>query len=315
MLRTVLPLLFCCAVGCAGSSDDAAYATDEGALTLTKIAVEDSAALPLEEVSGLGVRTINGKPQYLAVSDSSTTLVTFALGPNGLPKDVAEHKLKRIFGGGESQWEAVAGDASGRVFIMSEAEGTISVLSKGLELDHVITLSIPEDHPLYAAWERDENSRGEGMLLLENGHILVAKEKGPAALVEFAPKGEDAAGYTPELALKNRAFEVPAGEESVFEAVAFWELKTSAARLIGDISDLAVDANGTIILLSDQSRAIARIERELSVDERKIDLKALWELPRKVDKPEGLVIVGGKPFVASDLPRADALSFFALSAL
>lgn len=315
MLRRALSLLLLTCAACAGSSGAETADSDISAIETVKVNVESSAVLPLKEISGLGVRTVSGKPSYLAISDSATTLVTFGIDKDGNPSNVEKRDLKGIFGGGDSQWEAVAGDSAGRVFIMSEAEGTISVLSKDFKLDHVITLTMPDDHDLFSAWDRDENSRGEGMLLLANGHILVAKEKGPAAIIEFAPKGTTAEGYTPELALKNRAFKTPSGKESEFEPVAYWELKTNAARLIGDISDLTTDADGTLIVLSDQSRAMARLERELSVDEGKIDLKAVWDLPREVEKPEGLTIVNGKPFVACDLAGATETSFFSISAL
>lgn len=316
MLRAALLSILLCAMGCA-SADPAlpAPVTGEDALTTVKIGVEASGSLPLEEISGLGVRTIGDRPSYLAVSDSSTTLITFSLGGDGSPRNVEEHDLARLFGGGDSQWEAVAGDAAGRTFIMSEADATVSVLTPDFELAHIFRLRLPEESPLYHSWDRDPNSRGEGMVLLANGHILVAKEKGPAALVEFAPAGEAAAGYLPELALRDRPFTLPTGARSELVAVASWELKASAARLIGDISDLAVGADGALLVLSDQSRAIARVERELTVDEGKIDLKALWNLPGEIDKPEGLLVVDGKPAVACDLARAEATSFFALSPL
>lgn len=318
MRTSLLSLLFLSAatvmVGCAGSSDGDDGTAAAADLSETKVAVENSASLGLNEVSGLGVRTVSGKPQYLAIGDSSTTLLTFNIGSDGLPASVKKNDLKSIFGGGESQWEAVAGDSSGKVFLENEAEGTISILDADLKLKHVITLVLPDDSPLKRSWDRDANSRGEGMLLLNNGHILIAKEKGPSAIIEFAPKGQVANGYAPGQQLKG-AFKVPSGDNSDFIAVKSWELKASAINLVGDISDLTVDADGTLMVLSDQSRAIARVEKELTVDEDKIDIKQLWDLPKEVDKPEGLQLVNGKPFVACDLPKADMTSFFSISAL
>lgn len=318
MRRALLPLLFLSAVGvaCGGGSDsdDGAEAVAAADLSSGKVAIENSATLPINEVSGLGVRTVSGKPQYMAIGDSSTTLVTFDVGADGKPTRVKSNDLSSIFPDSDSQWEAVAGDASGHVFIESEGEATISVLSANLELQHLIHLTVPPDNPLFASWDRDDNSRGEGMLLLSNGHIIIAKEKGPPALMEFAPKGEPAAGYAPALALKG-AFKFPSGSESEFVAVKNWELKSSVARLIGDISDLTLDADGAIMLLSDQSRAIARIEKELSVDEDKIDLKAIWDLPHAIEKPEGLQLINGKPIVGCDLKKVTDTSFFSISAL
>lgn len=318
-MRTVLlPLLFLSAAtvmaGCAGSDGEDGTAAATADLSETKVSVEKSASLGLNEVSGLGVRTVSGKPQYMAIGDSSTTLLTFNIGSDGKPTSIKKNDLSAIFGKGESQWEAVAGDSSGKVFLENESEATVSILDADLKLKHVITLTLPDDSPLKRSWDRDENSRGEGMLLLSNGHILIAKEKGPSAIIEFAPKGEDAKGYTPGMQLKG-AFKVPSGDKSEFVAVKSWELKASAINLVGDISDLTVDADGTLIALSDQSRAIARIEKELSVDEDKIDVKQLWDLPKEVDKPEGIQLVNGKPFVACDLRKDDDISFFSISAL
>jgi len=317
MRNSLLPLFLLSAVamvGCAGS--DGGDGTDATAADLSevKVTVENSASLGLNEVSGLGVRTVSGKPQYLAIGDSSTTLLTFNIGSDGKPTSIKRNDLKSIFGAGESQWEAVAGDSSGKVFLENESQGTVSILDADLKLKHVITLTLPDDSPLKRSWDRDENSRGEGMLLLSNGHILIAKEKGPSAIIEFAPKGQDAKGYAPGQQLKG-AFKVPSGDASEFIAVKSWELKSSAINLIGDISDLTVDADGTIIVLSDQSRAIARIEKELSLDEDKIDVKQMWDLPKEVDKPEGIQLVDGKPFVACDLRKNDDISFFSISAL
>ncbi len=97
--------------------------------------------------------------------------------------------------------------------------------------------------------------------------------------------------------------------------VAYWELKSDAAKVVADISDLATDATGQLYVLSDQSRVIARIERELISDEGKIDLKAVYELPKAVDKPEGLLLVGGAPLVTVDQPSLGAKTLFRLDSL
>jgi hypothetical protein len=47
-------------------------------------------------------------------------------------------------------------------------------------------------------------SRGEGAVLLQNGHLLAAKEKKPAALIEFGPLGAEPVGLAKGGALRNR---------------------------------------------------------------------------------------------------------------
>jgi len=317
MLRSVgLFLLIACAAACSSSSAEDDTTVAEAPLTTIRLEVAQSSKLPLKEVSGLGARKIDGKQSYLAIGDSSSVVVTFDLDEAGKVKSPQKKNLASLFGAGPSQFEAVAGDGAGKVFVLNEGEGTISVLTKDLgRIEHTIKLTIPEDHDLYSAWDRDENSRAEGMVLLKNGHILIAKEKGPAALIEFATKRSQPAGYKAELALGDRAFDVPRGESSELVPVAYWELKASAARVIGDISDLAIDGEGRLLLLTDQGRAIVRVERELSPEEGKIDAKDVFELPCAVDKPAGLVFANGKPIVAID-NQDDAIdSVFSFGAL
>ncbi|MBX3224658.1 MAG: SdiA-regulated domain-containing protein [Labilithrix sp.] len=257
--------------------------------------------LPIPEVSGLGQRRIGSATKYLAVGDSSPSLVTFSVGREGRVRDVETHDLSHLFGKRASQWEAVAGDGAGRVFILAESTNTISVLDPALRrITHRLELVIPKKHALAADWAADANSRGEGLVLLANGHVLVAKEKRPSAIVEFGPEGASPEGFRPELALGGAAFRLPKEGTSALVPLKHWFLKDKDTRLIGDVSDLALDAEGRLFLLSDQGRAVARIERKLDVDESKIDLEAVYKLPARIAKPEGLTFAGGQPFVATD---------------
>ncbi|MCW5837565.1 MAG: SdiA-regulated domain-containing protein, partial [Labilithrix sp.] len=220
------------------------------------------------------------------------------------------------FGERASQWEAVAGDGAGRVFVLAESTSTISVLAPDLaRVTHRLRLAIPKEHPLASAWKADANSRGEGLVLLSNGHVLVAKEKRPSAVVELGPKGSAAEGFRPELALGDGAFPLPKEGDSELVPLKHWLLKDKDTRLIGDVSDLAVDAEGRLFLLSDQGRAVARVERVLDVDESKIDLKAVYALPPRVAKPEGLAFAHGQAFVATDGKDVDADALFGLEPL
>ena len=291
-------LLSACAASNA-TNEGVADAEDE--LRSTKIKVVESRPLPIVEVSGLGQRRVSGATTYLAIGDSSPTVVTFAIGSDGGVSDVEAHDLRRLFGRKASQWEAVAGDGAGRVFVLAESTSTIAVLDPRLqEVTHTIRLEIPPSFPLADAWAADENSRGEGLVLLANGHVLVAKEKHPPAIVELGPRGAAPEGFRPDLALGDRPFSLPATGESELVALKHWVLKDKDAKPIGDISELAVDTDGRLYLLSDQGRAIARLARELDPAEDKIDLKAIFALPPPVDKPEGLVFASGTPFVATD---------------
>jgi uncharacterized protein YjiK len=319
--RSCLPVaifaLFTALTACGGSeaSNDEIGSADSN-LTPARIGTVASVHLPITEVSGLGHRIVGNKTTYLAVGDASTTLVTFTIGSSGRISNVDTHDLSALFGSSASQWEGVAGDGEGRVFLLTESESTITVLDKDLRrILHKIKLSIPRNHPLAADWADDENSRGEGMVLLANGHIIVAKEKNPPALVEFAPRNAAPEGYRADLALGTRAFPLPQGATTEFVATKHWVLKDRDAGWLSDISDLAIDQENRLLLLSDQGRAIARIERTLDPIEAKIDVKAIFSLPSGVDKPEGLAFGGSEPFVATDSKHADDDALFEIEAL
>lgn len=315
--RTVAVLLFSMLAACAGNAAQDDADTTSADISTDKLKLQASALLPIDEVSGLGQRTTGGKTQYMAIGDSSWTILTFDIGQSGTPENLQQHDTSSLFGSGDSQWEAIAGDASGKVFVESEDQATISVLNSAMsKVEHTISLTIPKDHPLYHSWQADPNSRGEGMVLMNNGHILIAKEKGPSALIEFALKGEAASGWDPSLALaKSASFKVPSGTTSEMQPVAFWELKTDSGQIMGDISELTTLDDGTLYMLTDQGRAIAKPEKTLSPSENKIDLKQAWDLPKEADKPEGLVIVNGSPFVTCDLHKVSDPSWFSISAI
>ncbi|MBX3186845.1 MAG: SdiA-regulated domain-containing protein [Labilithrix sp.] len=287
------------ALAACGDAEPAGGAEDE-LVKAPKLDVLRRAALPIPEVSGLGSRTLGSKTQYLAIGDADAKIVTFDVR-DGVASNVKSHDVSPLFGRGAPQWEAVAGDSTGAVFLLGEATDRISVLDAKLEkITHEIDLSIAADHPLAKDWKRDANSRGEGMVLLANGHVLVLKEKAPVALVEFAPKGEAAEGFRADLVLGSRAFPLPSAAKSKLHATHHWLLKSADVGVISDASELAVEADGRLLLLSDQGRAVVRVERTLRPDEDKIDVKAIFRLPSSVQKPEGLVIAAGAPLVASD---------------
>jgi hypothetical protein len=50
-----------------------------------------------------------------------------------------------------------------------------------------IDLAVEGHRDIAQEWSDPKGSRGEGMVLLPGGHLLVAKEKQPAAFIEFGP--------------------------------------------------------------------------------------------------------------------------------
>ena len=141
--------------------------------------------------------------QVLAVGDEDFTVVSASVESSTSLSDFAIHRLHDLLDEGDeygSQWEAADGDSTGRVFILQESPGKVFILSPELDgLLHTIDRSVEGNERL--DWEKSPNERGEGLVLLANGHVVVAKEKEPPLLMEFGPEGEEASGIVSELLL------------------------------------------------------------------------------------------------------------------
>ena len=84
--------------------------------------------------------------------------------------------------------EAVCADGGGRVLLLQETPPRVELIDlKALEAVALIDLVMEGRDEIAQAWSDPKGSRGEGAVLLPGGHLLVAKEKKPAALIEFGP--------------------------------------------------------------------------------------------------------------------------------
>ncbi|MFN8130400.1 MAG: hypothetical protein U0R70_02490 [Solirubrobacteraceae bacterium] len=146
-------------------------------------------------------------------------------------------------------------------------------------------------------WSADPSSRGEGVLLLRGGRVLVAKEKRPAGLIEFGPAGAAAGGIGPDTILgAGEAWEAPA-PGAALAALAWWEGPDG----LDDLSDLAAAPDGSVHALSDQSRSLGRLALPLGPEAASAPATAIWALPKKVGKAEGLAFLpGGRIAIAGD---------------
>jgi hypothetical protein len=79
------------------------------------------------------------------------------------------------------------------------------------------------------------------------GHVLVAKEKDPAGLVEFGPRGSHSMGLAP--ATLPEEGEPWALDGAVLDALAWWPLPDEVAGVLRDLSDLSRDHDGGVWLL------------------------------------------------------------------
>lgn len=266
--------------------------------------VEAALDVPLREVSGLELLTAAGRTRLVAVGDHTPELAVAAVSDDG---ELGEWSVidPREFAGPaehapEAQLEAVAADGSGRLFLLAEEPSRIHVvdLDEGLVVTsfRLDVAPIPE---LAQAWDAEPSSRGEGLLLLRRGHLLVAKEKDPAGLVELGPSGHRAYGVGPDTLLGAEGFELPT--EGRLHALAWWPLPDGSG--LADVSELAIDGHGGVWLLSDQSAVVARLALPLEPGAVAVvsGLRGLPKKARTIGKPEGLVVLpDGRFLVAGD---------------
>ncbi len=260
----------------------------------------------LEEISGACVKDVkpDGSYKVLLVGDRSFVVSELSIDSNDLVtektidiKTIVDSDDKRS----TSQWEAIACDRQGQVHILDEDPGTIYVLDPDLtQLKQVIDLKYKRNDP--EGWRDEPNSRGEGMLLLKNGHILVLKEKLPSLIVEFGPKEQLPEGMSKDLLVSNTSdFPIAATKKINFYPLKIWEFNDDALSIMKDFSEITVGPNHKVYVLSQESKKFARIEATLRVDENRVALRTVFDLPNSIKKPEALAIAPNfLPIVVSD---------------
>ena len=336
-----------CLHGTPGSSGKAyAGPDDEIERSQRKLAIISSYNLPIAEVSGLA-RTRSslaeagknsGRMDLYAVGDAGYEMVRFRIGNAGNGPDVQVHDVAHILGrhaNNASQWEAVAMDGRESVCMLSETHAEISCLDTGLQrVKALFSLDVSTIARLDSAWKEQPNSRGEGMLLMKKGHVLVLKEKKPSMLIEFGPEGDAPMGYGSDTFLApDEAFAGLAGSsgEPVYRAnrsaepapralvaLKAWEFSDRLHELAPDASEITLAPDGRVYLLSQEGAMLIRLEKTLKPDENKVGMEhgAYWRLPDGMDKAEGLVIDDGMhPWVGIDIKQTNRLNLFRLSPL
>jgi hypothetical protein len=264
--------------------------------------------LPLVEASAVAaVPAPDGSLRLLLVGDRASVLSTARYDDGAIGAweqvDLATVQGWPLGADEPSQLEGVAVDGAGTVALLREDPPTVLLLD--LDAASVTaTLALHHGRDEWAEFWADPASRGEGLLLLRGGRMLVVKEKNPAALVEFAPQGAGARGVSADdrLGAGERWDGPPA--DAPYEAVAAWRLSGSAAEALEDVSDLAWGPAGELWLLSDKSRSVALVDLPLAAGGGEIDAVAeCWRLPKGAEKPEGLASLGdGRVLVVLDQP-------------
>jgi hypothetical protein len=273
--------------------------------------------VPLREVSGICLRRCRKHQMSLvAVGDRAAKLAWAAMpgsdGPSrrgqGVLLDWHTIDISRLPGSSlpskNPQIEAVCADGAGRVLLLQEWPPRAELVDLDTsEVVASIDLVIEERGEMSRSWNDPNCSHGEGATLLAGGHLLIAKEKQPAVLIEFGPAGSRSRGFSTRSALAEGAawpLNPPTGRHR-FVALAVWRPDTRLRQGCEDFSDLEIAPDGRLYLLSDKSATIARLE-PLNPGGGTAAVSAMWRLDGLgSDKPEGLSFApDGRAIVALD---------------
>ena len=252
--------------------------------------------LPVLEASALASRVVGGRMRVLVTGDRSARVGVADVEPGDGLGGWHTLDLATLDGwpnpGADSQFEAIAADGGHLVAVMSEDPPVVLVGdTRTGSLRARVTLTAPAGSPLHGKWD-DPSSRGEGMVLLRNGRLLVAKEKRPRALVEFCPAGTAAQGISADDFIgPDEEWDAPVGDVD-YVATSMWRLRHHAKKALHDISALGVGSDHSLWLLSDKSRAVGRVALTTPLRPGGSEitrLDELWRLPKGTKKPEGMV--------------------------
>jgi len=167
-----------------------------------------------------------------------------------------------------------------------------------------VDLAVEGHGDIARAWSDPKGSRGEGMVLLPGGHLLIAMEKKPAAFVEFGPSGSQSRGLLRGGALADgKRWPIKKGHHQ-FLALAVRLPDKALAKTCADFSEIAIGPDGCLYLLSDKSSTIARLD-DLPAGGGAASLLEAWRLGDLDGKPEGLAFTAeGRAIVGLDTRKA-----------
>lgn len=313
---------------------DGAYES-YGPARKNQLIIQKEINFPLQEISGLYLkqRENNLNPELFFVGDRKATLgISFLengklkkrrmldfsrsiVQKYGICKSVHIPACKDYLKTMTTQWEAVASDASGRVFLLHEQLATIFVYNIVTNsIERLINLDRFELQPKkqsFKSHSSKDNAMAEGFVLLKNGHILVIKERQKTSLIEFGPPGATPQGYRPDLPVGSRD-EYPLAEETInLIPLKIWYLEQEYKSC--DLSELNTDAQGELYILSQRCNWIAALKHPRA-SEDKMRLRKTWALPTKIRKAEAFVVLPQKTFiVAEDRKSTNKKNVFILS--
>lgn len=269
--------------------------------------------IPLPEVSGLARgRDAAGRDTILAIGDRAGTV---AWAPVEADLDALAWQtldLRHAEGTGipeqDPQLEAVAVDGRMTVVLVQESPNRAEVIdapSRTVRAHITFTVAdVPSLAEIRQSWLDPHGSHTEGAVLMRAGHMLLVKEKDPAALLEFGPAGSRPLGLVPEAWLPpDEGWEVADGDV-VLTCLAAWRPGERLAAQCPDFSDAAVDGRGRLLLTGDQAGALVAIGAHPPAGDPhdgRFEAEAVWTVEGIEDKPEGVVVLpDGDVLIACD---------------
>jgi hypothetical protein len=267
--------------------------------------------VPLREVSGICLgRSGNGRMFLIAVGDRAAEIAWFSLsGSEDVRIDWHTRSIAKLSGSKlpehNPQIEAVCADGGGCILLLQETPPSVELIDpEASEAVASIDLVVEGRDKIARAWADPKGSRGEGAVLLPGGHLLVAKEKKPAALIEFGPPHSPSRGLVRGGALADgEPWSIDKGHHR-YVALAIWRPDKALAKTCADFSDLEIGPDGCLYLLSDKSSTIARLD-DLPAGGGTAGLLEAWQLGDLDGKPEGLAFTAlGRAVVGLDTRKA-----------
>lgn len=259
---------------------------------MARLKILDRHDSPVPEASGLCCFDLAGVEQLAVVGDRDSVLAWAPITPTG-PGKWSTLALAELPGvpADIGQLEAVAAAGDGLVVVLGEEPALLVLVDVAAAAIvgwwHISTAESPDFAQL---WDRDDNSRGEGLSLLPDGHALVIKEKDPVVVIEVGP---DATRASLDRQSAPATWEPPAGHS--LQVVHWMEIDSAP----GDLSDCEV-VDGILYGISDQDRCLIQLRH----DQESLVVGESWDLDKKVEKPEGLAVTsGGEWYVAMDTPK------------